>query len=275
MHCNGAWRQDYRYWEFCEWVWMMCLCKHGWQTTQYFLCECVLCACLNNVRFATNDFCLHKTGFKTWMYIALRMFRKCTLYRKPTFTGLCTPWDSFSRTHWCKINLVRCLTNRIIRLCSQSVVQKELNTLRMIQERNGYPGHMLDKWVTQDPPHGRVGRMPCPLTLRVPQLRWRTEPLINRANDAVRLAHPAGEVRAVCSTNRVFHLPKEGLPTHNQSNLIYSFECRQCESRYVGQKQQRFGEWIKQHVPRHILDSASELTENRRGRPPKNRGNAA
>ena len=27
------------------------------------LCECVLCACLNSVRFATNDFCLHKTGF--------------------------------------------------------------------------------------------------------------------------------------------------------------------------------------------------------------------
>ena len=31
------------------------------------LCECVLCACLNSVRFAANDFCLHKTGFNTWV----------------------------------------------------------------------------------------------------------------------------------------------------------------------------------------------------------------
>ena len=27
------------------------------------LCGCVLCASLNSVRFATNDFCFHKTGF--------------------------------------------------------------------------------------------------------------------------------------------------------------------------------------------------------------------
>ena len=59
------------------------------------------------------------------------------------------------------------------------------------------------------------------------------------------------------------------------SNLIYSFECRQCESRYVGQTQQRFGERIKQHVPRHILDSALKSTEKRRGRPPKKRENPA
>ena len=41
----------------------------------------------------------------------------------------------------------------------------------------------------------------------------------------------------------------------------------------LGQTQQRFGERIKQHVPRHILDSARESTEKRRGRPPKKREN--
>ena len=60
-----------------------------------------------------------------------------------------------------------------------------------------------------------------------------------------------------------------------ESNLIYSFECRQCESRYVGKTQQWFGERIEQHVPRHNLDSARESTEKRRGRPPKKRENPA
>ena len=61
-------------------VWM---CVNGmlvwtWVTDySVCLCECVLCACLNSVRFATNDFYLHKTGFKTWMYIAARMLRWC------------------------------------------------------------------------------------------------------------------------------------------------------------------------------------------------------
>ena len=49
----------------------------------------------------------------------------------------------------------------------------------------------------------------------------------------------------------------------------------QCESLYVGQTQQRLIERIKQHAPRHILDSARESTEKRCGRPPKKRENPA
>ena len=229
---------------------------------------------LNNLHPALR-FTLEEEDNGSLPFVDVRVTKKDTgfvtsLYRKPTFSGLYTPWDSFSPTQY-KINLVRCLTNRILRICSQSVVQEELATLRKILERNGHPGHVLDKWVTQDSPQRRVGLRPCPLTLRVPWLGRKTERLIKGANDAVRLAYPAGEVRAVYSTNRAFRLPKEGLPTHKQSNLIYSFECRQCESRYVGQTQQPFGERIKQHVPRHIFDSARESTEKRRGRPPKKR----
>ena len=67
-------------WSIVRVVWM---CVNGvlvwtWVTDySVSLCECVLCACLNSVRLATNDFCFHKTGFKTWMYIASRMFRWC------------------------------------------------------------------------------------------------------------------------------------------------------------------------------------------------------
>ena len=50
------------------------------------LCECVLCACLNSVRFATNSFCLNKTSFKTWMYIASRMFTELSVTNVHTST---------------------------------------------------------------------------------------------------------------------------------------------------------------------------------------------
>ena len=54
-----------------------------------------------------------------------------SMYRKPTFTGRYTPWDSFSATSY-KINLVRSLTNRVLRICSPSVIDEELKTLRTI-----------------------------------------------------------------------------------------------------------------------------------------------
>ena len=142
-----------------------------------------------------------------------------SLCRKATVTGLYTPWDSFSPMQY-KINLVRCLTNRFLRIFSQSIVQEELDTLRTILERNGYPGHILDKWVAHDPPQRRVGPRLCPPALQVPWLGRKTEQLIKRANDAVRLAYPAGEVRAVYSTNRAVHFPKEGLPTRPTSKAI-------------------------------------------------------
>ena len=103
---------------------------------------------LNNLHPALR-FTIEEEDNGSLPFLDIRVTKKdsgfvTSLYRKPTFTGLYTPWDSFSPTQY-KINLVRCLTNRILRICSQSVVQKELDTLRTILERNGYPGHVLDK----------------------------------------------------------------------------------------------------------------------------------
>ena len=50
-----------------------------------------------------------------------------SMYRKPTFTGRYSPWDSFSATSY-KINLVRSLTNRVLRICSPSVINNSNNS---------------------------------------------------------------------------------------------------------------------------------------------------
>ena len=174
-----------------------------------------------------------------------------------------------------KVNLVRSLAHRIIRICSPTTVEGELTALRDILAKNGYPGELLYRFVTTDQPTRREGPRPCPLTLRVPWLGSKTEKLVRRANDAVRLAYPAGEVRAVYRTNKAFNLPKDRIPTQSQSNLIYPFECRQCGSRYVGKTAQRFADRISQHVPKHILDAVLDPQRKRPGRPPKKRDNPA
>ena len=136
--------------------------------------------------------------------------------------------------------------------------------------KDGYPGELLDRFVTTDQPTQCVGLSPCPLTLYMPWLGSKTEKLLRRANDAVRLAYPAGEVRAVYRSNQVFNLHKDRISTQSQSSLIYQLEWRHCGCQYVGKTAQRFADRISQHVPKHIPGPTAETA-----RPPKKRENPA
>ena len=195
-----------------------------------------------------------------------------SVYRKPTFTGLYTPWDSFSPTIH-KINLVRSLNNRAIRICSPSVIGNELKILRNFLLANGYPGHVLDRLITLNPRERFIGPKRCPLIVRLPWLGDVADSLVRKANDAVGRAYFSGEVRAAYNTNRSFNLPKDRIPAQAQSNVIYSFECRHCKCQYVGKTALRLSERISQHVPKHIVDAVKEPEKKRRGRPPKKREN--
>ena len=54
------------------------------------------------------------------------------------------------------------------------------------------------------------------------------------------------------------------------SHIIYNFECRQYESRYVGRTLQHLEARIHQHVPLHVMPVEARSSRPRRERPPKN-----
>ena len=67
-----------------------------------------------------------------------------SIYRKKTFTGLYTKWDSFTPRKY-KINLIRSLSYRYYRLCSSgSLLQSALNDLRKLLLQNGYPQGIIN-----------------------------------------------------------------------------------------------------------------------------------
>ena len=67
-----------------------------------------------------------------------------SIYRKKTFTGLYTKWDSFTPRKY-KINLIRSLTYRYYLLCSSgSLLQSALNDLRKLLLQNGYPQGIIN-----------------------------------------------------------------------------------------------------------------------------------
>ena len=76
-------------------------------------------------------------------------------------------------------------------------------------------------------------------------------------------------VRFVYYTSRAFMVKKDVLPTTEQSHVTYLFECRRCESRYVGRTLQHLDARIRQHVPLSLLSVDQRGSRPRRGRPPK------
>ena len=62
-----------------------------------------------------------------------------TPWWEKTFTGLYTQWDSFTPRKY-KINLIRTLTYRCLRICSSHcLLQSALDDLKRHVSRNGYP----------------------------------------------------------------------------------------------------------------------------------------
>ena len=92
-----------------------------------------------------------------------------TIFRKPTFTGRYTPWDSYSPTNY-KINLVLSLAHRARRICSPLMIETEMKTLREIFVRKGYPGHILHKYIqlTVSSRPKFIGPECCPVVIRLP-----------------------------------------------------------------------------------------------------------
>ena len=67
-----------------------------------------------------------------------------SIYRKKTFTGLYTKWDSFTPRKY-KVNLIRTLTFRCFRICSSpSLLRSCLDELRKLLLQNGYPAGVIN-----------------------------------------------------------------------------------------------------------------------------------
>ena len=74
-----------------------------------------------------------------------------------------------------------------------------------------------------------------------------------------------------CVQYDTFGHGEEGCPTsHLLSHLVYQFECRNCDSRYVGRTLQHLSARIKQHVPLHMVPDAAKVKHPKRWRPHKN-----
>ena len=179
-----------------------------------------------------------------------------TVYRKSTFTGQYTRWDSSCSRQQNK-NLVKCLANRAKKICSPNRLEEELDQIRKILTNNGYPLIVINKIIDQAllPRQPVFGPKPCPVYLTLP---WKgdrpSETLKQRVQHAAQSVYWSVAVKVCFTSKPMFRSShKDCLPSHLLSNVIYHFQCP-CGSGYVGKTTQRLETRIQQHVPASLIN---------------------
>ena len=144
-----------------------------------------------------------------------------------------------------KVGLVRCLVNRALRVCLDGKPTDELESLKELFVRNGYPIGIVKKLVPRrcliDVGKVNTGQrvvfhLPC-VGERHCDLEGRVWSIVRRSFDDV-------NVVTVYNVRRAFTVMKDVLPINLLSNVVYSFACWQCNSWYVGRTLQHLNAGI-------------------------------
>ena len=195
-----------------------------------------------------------------------------SVYRKPTFTGLYIPFDSFTPMKY-KINLMRNLMYRAVNICSDVMLDTEIEKLKEIFGRNGYPERLVHKFVSRDAVLVQSNVRPeddrKPAFLRLPYIGPVSSRFEKSVKSVVMSTYSSVRPVIIFSTRRAAGVVKDVLPIPTMNSIIYNFECRGCKSRYIGRTLQRLSARIRQHIPLRILPVHARQSRPRRGRPPK------
>ena len=180
----------------------------------------------------------------------------CTsVYRKPTFSGLYTKYDSFIPDLF-KFGLVYSLLNRVYRISNTwTTVDVEVRKLKDIFLKNGYPKGFLDVIVakfldrTVNPKRPITTVPKRQLLLVLPYTGSLSLQVRNKLLAAYRCL-PQFQLRVIfTSNNRVSStFPfKDKIPFLLRSGVVYKFTCATCNSCYYGKTKRHIHTRICEH----------------------------
>jgi hypothetical protein len=178
-----------------------------------------------------------------------------SVYRKPTFDGEYIPWNSFCPKKR-KINLISCLVNRALKICSPTKLEHEIENISTIFLNRGYPELIIKRTIKRTIEMKErptpFGPDKCPVYLRLPYIGHVSKRFEKQVTDIVGKAFGSVRLRVMFKTTKPLSgTPKDFSPIQENNNVIYHFKCH-CNSEYVGRTSQRFHLRRDQHVPNNI-----------------------
>ena len=117
---------------------------------------------------------------------------------------------------------MRNLVDRAKRICSSCKLQEELDFLRSVFVKNGYPEFLLQKLlkVEQTTKAPMIGPARCPVYLCLPWKGQESTKVCSAVKSVVRRTYYAVHFVPVFTTMRAFTVRKDVLPAHHLSHLI-------------------------------------------------------
>ena len=180
-----------------------------------------------------------------------------TVYHKATFTGVYLNWNSLTARRY-KIGLIKCLTNRILRICTEEDdILVELAKLEHLLQLNNYPLHIVKEEMEK--------------TVKIHKKQQQTEkdkskntrflvlPYVNRKCEdfAHRIRHLVNSNFADMDFNVAFQTPrtignlfpfKDKIKLNvEKSMLVYRISCKQCDADYIGKTKRILFHRVKEH----------------------------
>ena len=167
-----------------------------------------------------------------------------SIYRKKTFTGLYTKWDSFTPRKY-KINLIRTLTYRCFRICSSaSLLQSALNDVKKLLSRNGYPPGIVT-YNMNDVINRHQNRPKDPITtvpkkeifIVLPYLGFQSKVIKQQLKSCIYKFYGCFDLKIIFrNTRRIksFFPYKDRLNRSLMSKVVYKASCWDCDDFYIG-----------------------------------------
>ena len=192
-----------------------------------------------------------------------------TIYRKPTFTGIMTHWNSFVAFFYKKASVVS-MIQRVLSVCSTySLLDIGLDEVRYYSHLNGDPRDFVDtrigigltKYLNNNNEESNLPVAECDkqrLYVEVPFIAEQTDLMKKKIQHLTGSIRPDLDVRFVAKPPRVvqtFFPTKDRVPKHLQSNTVYAATCKECGDTYVGMtKRQNLTRLCEHGAPKDTFD---------------------
>jgi hypothetical protein len=192
------------------------------------------------------------------------------MYRKPTFTGVYLHWDSLTSRKY-KIGLIKCLLNRIWRICSNPETRLlETSRTKSILLKNNYPSHIIEKEIEKfvsnkkkfesninkpiDPNDYEKGATDVPRKvtyIKLPFFGPDCEPFSEKLKRLVEKTYSSVNLRVAFTTpsdlSKNFKFKDKIIEVEKQSLVVYHIKCSECHADYIGKTERILSYRIKEH----------------------------
>ncbi|CAF1474707.1 unnamed protein product [Rotaria sordida] len=192
------------------------------------------------------------------------------VYHKPTDTGLYLKWVSNQPKQY-KINLIKCLCKRAVRICSSEVLlKKELDYYKKVFLNNGYPLNVIKKSMRKFELKKNMNNNTQQHANNIETI-YISMPFYNEfslklaRNIKMILDSPTKKIMfgfksqaRICS---LFSCTYRDKKKHNK-NVIYQYDCENCNKSYIGQTSRNVEQRKREHQNAFKGTGTSKIAEH-------------